>query len=229
MIEKNQEKQNEPCFLLINKPVGITSHDVIDKLRKITGIKKIGHAGTLDPFASGLLIVAVGRQSTKQIANFVHLDKKYVATLQFGSITDTYDNTGQTKKTNSKKIEQGDLEEVLPQFTGEIKQIPPMYSAKKIKGKKLCNLARQGLTIERNPITIKIHQIKIKEFNKQKQTAKIFVHCSSGTYIRALAHDIGQGLAVGAHLTALTRTAIGEYNLEQAQEISQLEKENWQK
>jgi len=227
-----------PKFLLINKPSGPTSHDIVDYLRKITGIKKIGHAGTLDPFASGLLLVAVGRESTKEISKFVGLDKEYLATLKLGAVSDTYDRTGNVKKLKSArwqgnckniKIQKQEIERVLKKFIGEQEQIPPMFSAKKVGGKKLYDLARKGIEIKRKPQKIVIYNIKLKNLDQVGGRLSLIVSCSSGTYIRTLAHDIGQALGCGAYLEELVRTKIGDFKLEDALEIGRLTRDNWRK
>jgi len=217
-------------FLLINKPSGPTSHDIIGILRKITGIKKIGHAGTLDPFASGLLIVGVGREATKNLDKFLKSDKSYVATLKFGVVSDTYDRTGQIKltdQTNNEPIKQEAVEKVLKKFMGEIEQIPPMYSAKKVNGKKLYELARKGIEINRTPTTIKIFKLQVIEYKHPD----IVIDCkvSSGTYIRSLAHDIGQNLGCGALLENLERTEIKDYKLSESIDPTKLNSDNWYK
>ncbi len=213
-------------FLLINKPSGPTSHDIVDQLRKITGIKKIGHAGTLDPFAEGLLILAVEREATKKISKFVKLDKEYIATLKLGATSDTYDRTGKVEEIKkSTQPSPEEIEKVLKTFINETEQLPPMFSAKKIKGKKLYELARKGIEIERKPHKIKIHNIEILDY--KYPLLKIKVKCSSGTYIRTLAHDIGQILSCGAYLEELQRTAIGDFKIENAIEIKKLTPENW--
>lgn len=217
-------------FLLINKLSGPTSHDIIDELRKITGERRIGHAGTLDPFASGLLIVAVGREATRQISNFSKMDKTYIAKLHLGAVSDTYDRTGKLRMTNDElRITEKDIKETLKKFVGEQMQIPPMYSAKKVGGKKLYELARRGVEIERQPVKINIYYIKLKSFDPNLKSLIIETRVSSGTYIRSLAHDIGQALGCGAYLEELERTEIGEYKLKDAAEIKNLTKENWQK
>jgi tRNA pseudouridine55 synthase len=228
-------------FLLINKLSGPTSHDIVDELRKITGIKKIGHSGTLDPFASGLLIVAVGREATRQIAQFIKQDKTYVAKLHLGAVSDTYDRTGRVRNVaRPRDILSGlfrtKIEKILQKFVGPQKQIPPMYSAKKINGKKLYELARQGKEIERNPIDINIHYIKQLAAMGLPPAAHtecsgahiiIEVRVSSGTYIRSLANDIGQALGCGAYLEELKRTRIGNHELGGAVDIAALNKKNW--
>jgi len=213
-------------FLLVNKPSGPTSHDIIDELRRITGIRKIGHAGTLDPFASGLLIIAVGRQATKEISRFVKMDKEYIAEIELGRESDTLDRTGKIKINQATKIiNQGTVEKILEQFTGKQKQLPPMYSAKKVGGKKLYELARRGETIAREPAEIDIYELKILSYDWPK--LKIKISCSSGTYIRSLVHDLGQALGCGALTSELERTAINGYNLTEANNLQTLQK-NWQ-
>lgn len=233
-------------FLLINKPSGPTSHDVVDEVRRISGESKVGHAGTLDPFASGLLLVAVGRESTREISKFVGMDKEYVAKIKLGAVSDTYDKTGnirtqehpwaslragkniKTKELVTQAFRPDRIRETLKQFIGEQEQLPPMFSAKKVRGQKLYKLARQGIEIERKPHKITIHDIKLLKWSNVNGQMSIVVHCSSGTYIRTLAHDIGQALGCGAYLEELVRTKIGPYKLEDAVELDKLNKNNWQ-
>ncbi len=228
-INNKSESFKKNGFILINKPVGPTSHDVIDKLRKITVLRKIGHAGTLDPFASGLLIVAIGRSATRELKDFVKLDKEYSAALCLGASTDTYDRTGRILNQCSGDfiLEIAAIKKILKQFVGGQKQIPPMYSAKKIKGKKLYELARAGIEVKREPAVITIYSIKIIKY--QWPDLEIKVKCSSGTYIRALANDIGERLGCGAYLKALERTAIGQYKIEQAIALADIKPANWEK
>jgi tRNA pseudouridine55 synthase len=210
-------------FLLIDKPVDWTSHDVVGYLRKSLGIKKIGHAGTLDPFATGLLIVGVGRDATKRLDEFKNLPKTYVATIKLGATSDTQDSTGkiEIQETRNKQITRGQIQNVLKKFIGKQTQIPPMHSAKKVGGKKLYELARKGIEIERAPHEIEIFDIELLAYDFPFLT--INVRCSAGTYIRTLAHNIGRTLGVGAYCQELERTAIGPYTLKDAcapQEIS---------
>lgn len=221
-------------FLLINKPSGPTSHDIISQLRRITGIKQIGHAGTLDPFASGLLLVGIG-EATKLLRHYVGLDKTYEAILRLGATSDTQDRTGkiietplqsggqaitnnQTPKKHQIPITK--IQKVLKSFIGKQKQVPPMYSAKKVGGKKLYELARQGQNIERKATDIEVYNIKLlsHQFSNSPIPDTITINClvSSGTYIRTLAHDIGIKLGAGAYLEELKRTAIGDFKLEDA-------------
>jgi len=201
----------------------------VAKLRGITKIRTIGHTGTLDPFATGLLIVAIGREATKKIDTFLKLDKTYEATMQLGATTDTQDVTGIITKTpNPTNPSETDIGEALTHFTGPISQIPPMFSAKKINGKKLYELARAGQTIERKPNQVTIHQLLVTSYQLLNHQLSFTVHCSSGTYIRTLAHDIGQCLGTGAYLTQLRRTKIGNHDIKDAITINQITADNWQ-
>ena len=230
-------------FILINKPVGPTSHDIVNKLRKITGIKKIGHAGTLDPFAEGLLLVAISRESTREISKFVGLDKKYLATLKLGATSDTQDRTGvitlchpgpragiQKRGFRVKPgMTKADIIKTLKKFLGEQNQLPPMFSAKQIDGKRLYKLARQGKEIKRPTHKINIYKIKLIKYLPKKNELVLEVACSSGTYIRALAEDIGQALGVGAYLEKLKRTEIGKFKLKKSAALEKLTPKNWGK
>ena len=209
-------------FLLVDKPSGPTSHDVVDMIRKATGIRKVGHAGTLDPFATGLLIMAIGK-ATKKIQQFVGLDKTYEAELRLGATSDTMDRTGKITTTGSdpKVPRLAEVEKILEGFRGEIMQTPPMYSAKKIGGKKLYELARQGKTVERQARKIMIHGLTMLEY--EWPTLKLRISVSSGTYIRSLAHDIGEALGCGAYLVELRRTAIAQYRIEEAIKTDKLD------
>lgn len=213
-------------FLLVDKPAGITSHDVVDVVRRVTGIRRVGHSGTLDPFATGLLTLGVGA-ATKQLGNLQGLPKHYIATMYLGATSDTGDPTGVvTIITNSQLlISKLEVERLLPKFTGPIFQIPPMYSAKKVGGKKLYELAREGKIIERTPHQITIHKLELRSFHWP--LAEIEVHCSSGTYIRTLVEDIGKALGSGAYTQILQRLSIGPYRIEDAQTLHALTKENW--
>ena len=224
--------ESMPNFILIDKPAGITSHDVVDRLRKITGEQRIGHAGTLDPFATGLLILGIGRAATRELGHFLKLDKEYIATLHFGAESDTYDRTGKIttigyRESNGFPISLSKIKKILQNFTGEIEQTPPMYSAKKINGKKMYELARAGKEIPRKPTKIKIYSIELLEYDFPLN--KICVHCSSGTYIRSLAHDLGRALGTGAYLEELRRTKIGKYDVKDAHKLEELTPETWHK
>lgn len=213
-------------FLHINKPADWTSHDVVAHLRRVTGEKKIGHAGTLDPFATGLLIVGVGREATRELDKFLKQDKEYIAELHLGAVSDTYDLTGTIKESDTSSPAKDDIKNILKKFIGNQDQIPPMYSAKKIRGKKLYELARKGKEIEREANKIVIHELELLNYDWPK--LEIRVKCSSGTYIRSLAHDIGKTLNTGAYLENLNRTKIGEYELKNAIDLNKINRDNWQ-
>jgi len=215
-------------FILINKPSGPTSHDIINRLRRLTDIKRIGHAGTLDPFASGVLIVAVGREATKKISQFVKMGKEYAATLFLGVQTDTYDREGKIINQSSiddSRLAIDEIKKTLNSFVGKQQQVPPMFSAKKFKGKKLYQLARKGIEIKRKPADIEIYYIDLVSYDYP--VLKIKTNCSSGTYVRTLAHDIGKKLGTGAYLEELERTAIGCYTIAKTIKISEITEENW--
>ena len=213
MIVNDDEK-----FVLIDKPINWTSHDVVAHLRKKYGIKKIGHAGTLDPFATGLLIVGVGRNATKRLDEFKNMPKIYAATIHLGAVSDTHDKMGVITPSNGFRIPvRNDIEEIIRQFTGKQLQTPPMYSAKKIKGQKLYDLARAGITVERKPVEIEIYSINLLEYTWPY--IRIEVRCSTGTYIRTLAHDIGAKLGCGAYCEELRRIQIGKFKIENAEKI----------
>ncbi|MBT4153505.1 MAG: tRNA pseudouridine(55) synthase TruB [Candidatus Magasanikbacteria bacterium] len=219
-------------FLLIDKPTDWTSHDVVGYLRGVTGIRKIGHAGTLDPFATGLLIVAVSRAATKRIDEFQGMTKIYETTLQFGSSSDTQDLTGvlsEVAPLDDITLDESVVLKTLLAFTGTIQQIPPMYSAKKVGGKKLYELAREGKEIERQPVEINIDTLELLGIDTEKKMLSLRVVCSKGTYIRTLCHDIGAALGFGGYCATLRRTHIGEFSVEQAVEPKSLEKTSWQK
>ena len=215
-------------FLLINKPAGPTSHDIVDKVRKITGVKRVGHTGTLDPFAEGLLIILIGREATKKQIEFLKKDKEYIATLLLGAETDTYDKTGKiANEYNDKLPIKEKIEEVLKKFEGEILQTPPIYSAKKIKGKKAYELAREGKKVDLKPVKVTIGAIKVISY--KVPCLKFHVLCSVGTYIRSLSHDIGRELGCGGYLKKLIRTKSGKFELKDAIGLNKLTSKNWQK
>lgn len=201
------------------KPPGMTSHDVIKFLRNQLQFKKIGHCGTLDPVAAGVLPVFIGR-ATKAIEFFMEDDKEYVAELIFGVTTDTGDLEGNITNICQPNIDRFRLKEILKEFTGEIIQIPPMYSAVRHKGKKLYELARQGVTVERNPRTVKIDSLDLLDFDEKKALVK--VACSKGTYIRTLCEDIGRKLGCGACLSCLVRTRSGFFLIENSVTLEEI-------
>ena len=213
-------------FLNIYKPKGLTSHDVVARLRKITKVRQIGHTGTLDPFATGVLPICIGKAT--RLIEYLDDDKEYLATVQFGKNTATYDLEGEITATFDKKVTEEDVKNALKDFEGEISQIPPIYSAIKVNGKKLYDYARQGQDIEIKPRKVTISKIELKEFDKTSQSAKITVACSKGTYIRYIAYDLGAKLGCGGYLTALERTQAGKFQvntaikLEDLTEVSQI-------
>lgn len=200
-------------FLLINKPSGPTSHDMVAKVRRSTGIKRVGHAGTLDPFASGLLIVLVGREMTKRQSEFLLMDKTYEAIVRFGGTSTTDDRTGTITDQSCTPLSREDINRAISPFVGEQDQMPSQFSAKKINGTPAYKLARRGEIVELKPKRITIHSIEILSFNWPLLTIRIKV--SSGTYIRAFARDLGEKLHCGAYLEELKRTEIGPYTLEE--------------
>jgi tRNA pseudouridine55 synthase len=217
-------------ILIINKPAGPTSHDIVDRIRKITRIRKIGHAGTLDPFAQGVLIILI-KNATKLQTKFMDMAKTYVATLKLGEISDTYDVEGQisayAKASADKQISNNQIINTIKTFIGEINQVPPIHSAIKVNGERSYKLAWQGIKPDLKPRKIKIYNIKILNYNYPH--LEIEVNCSRGTYIRSLAHDIGQKLGCGAYLEKLTRTKIGKFNIENSIKIEDLNSQNWTK
>jgi len=204
-------------ILVINKPAGITSHDVVDAIRRKFHIKRVGHAGTLDPMATGVLVILVGK-ATKLSVSFMERDKEYVARLFLGKSTDTQDSTGKTLETMPFNGIEADLvRETLNSFLGEIEQIPPMVSAKKYKGKKLYELARKGRSVPREPCLIKIREIELLDFDPPEFVFR--VRCSKGTYVRTLCESIGKRLGYPAHMSGLSRTISGEFSLKDAKEL----------
>ena len=202
----------------MHKPIDWTSFDVVNKCRYATGFKKVGHAGTLDPFAEGVLILGFGKH-TKMLNTQRLKDKVYRVDIELGKETDTQDVTGEVLK-STKEVSPpalDDIQNILPGFTGEISQIPPMYSAKKVKGKRLYTLARSGKIIERDPVKIRIESIDILEYEWPKLTCR--VKCSTGTYIRTLATDIGSALGTGAFAKALVREEVGNFSLDECYTI----------
>lgn len=200
-------------ILLVNKPAGKSSFALVAALRKITGVAKIGHAGTLDPFATGLMVMLIGKEFTRQSDSFLTNDKEYLTTIRFGIETDTYDPEGIITFTSDIVPTLSEVTIALQSQTGSIHQTPPMYSAKKVKGKKLYELARKGITIERVPSLVHIEPTLL---SYEYPFLKLAVRCSKGTYIRSIAHDLGKILGCGALLTELHRTRSGSFNIEDA-------------
>lgn len=208
-------------FLNVYKPKGMTSHDVVAKLRKITKIKQIGHTGTLDPFAEGVLPICIGKAT--RLIEYLQDDKEYVATVQFGKTTDTYDLEGSVTEEFNKKVSKSEVLEKLKEFEGEIQQIPPIYSAIKLNGKKLYDYARAGQTVEVEPRVVFISKIELLSFDEENQQAEILVACSKGTYIRSIAYDLGKKLNTGGYLVKLIRTKAGKFGIKAAVALSELD------
>ncbi|ARC87054.1 tRNA pseudouridine(55) synthase TruB [Clostridium argentinense] len=210
-------------ILNIYKPTKITSFDVVRIIRKLTNEKKVGHCGTLDPEACGVLPICIGK-ATKAIDYIMENNKVYVAELKLGEVTDTYDIEGKVIRQCDVNVTVEEVMEAVYSFKGNIKQVPPMYSALKVNGKKLYELAREGIEIEREARSITIHDIKVLEINLPY--VKMEVNCSKGTYIRSLCYDIGEKLGCGAMMSALERTATGKFTKENSINIESLNKEN---
>lgn len=216
-------KKNIFGILNIYKPTKITSFDVVRIIRKLTNEKKVGHCGTLDPEACGVLPICIGK-ATKAIDYIMENNKVYVAELKLGEVTDTYDIEGKVIRQCDVNVTVEEVMEAVYSFKGNIKQVPPMYSALKVNGKKLYELAREGIEIEREARSITIHDIKVLEINLPY--VKMEVNCSKGTYIRSLCYDIGEKLGCGAMMSALERTATGKFTKENSINIESLNKEN---
>jgi tRNA pseudouridine55 synthase len=219
-------------LLIIDKPEGLTSHDVVARVRRALQTKRVGHTGTLDPFATGVLVMLIGKAT--RLAQFLDKDEKeYEAVIQFGHETDTGDRIGVRTAESGMRNEEidallsaTDWEAVFDNFRGEIEQIPPMYSAKKQAGKKLYELARQGKEVERKPVQVNIKRLELideEQIRTPQSTIRIRVVCSAGTYIRTLAEDIGRRIGVGAHLAELRRTRAGKFTIGQSMLLDSLD------
>ncbi|MBT3582096.1 tRNA pseudouridine(55) synthase TruB [bacterium] len=232
-MQSLQNNQAEPVagFLLVRKPVGITSFQIVRKLRYITQVKKIGHAGTLDPFASGLVILAIGKQYTRLITNFLNASKEYRATLVLGIETDSYDCDGKSIQAEKKTWDISEIERAVLSFKGNYAQTPPAFSAKKIKGKKAYELARKGEPVKLKPQLVTIFEIEIKRINNNipYPVVEFIVKCAKGTYIRSLARDIGVKLGSVAYLKDLCRTKIADHALKDALDYKDLNIESIKK
>ena len=207
-------------FLNVYKPKGMTSHDVVAVLRRVTKIKQIGHTGTLDPFAEGVLPICIGKAT--RLIEYLADDKAYIATLQFGKTTDTYDIEGQFVSQSDKKVSKDDVINVLKKYEGEIEQVPPIYSALKVNGKKLYEYAREGKDVEIKSRKVVIEKIELLSFDDELQQAEIYVKCSKGTYIRSLGFDIGNDLECGAYLSKLIRVQAGDFKLDDSIKLDDL-------
>lgn len=200
-------------IVIVDKPQGWTSQDVTARLRRVFETRRIGHGGTLDPMATGVLPVFVGR-ATRGVEFFEHAEKTYEALLLPGVVTDTEDVTGTVLERHPAALTEAAVEAVLPRFRGEILQVPPMYSALKVNGQKLCNLARKGQTVERKPRPVTIHELAFLGF--QDDCLRLRVRCSKGTYIRTLCKDLGEALGCGGCMAQLRRVSAGSYTIGQA-------------
>ena len=200
-------------IVIVDKPQEWTSQDVTARLRRVFNTRRIGHGGTLDPMATGVLPVFVGR-ATRGVEFFEHAEKTYEATLLLGTTTDTEDTSGTVLEQKDVHISETEFLSILPRFRGKIMQVPPMYSALKVGGQKLVDLARKGKTVERQPREIEIFQLDCVEFSGN--TARLVVRCSKGTYIRTLCKDIGEALGCGGCMAALRRVQAGEYTIAEA-------------
>lgn len=206
-------------ILIVDKPAGWTSQDVVSKLRGVFHERRAGHGGTLDPMATGVLPLFFGR-ATRAVEFFEHAEKEYEAILRLGVTTDTQDATGRILAETPVSLDRAALEAALPHFLGVQQQIPPMYSAIKIGGKKLYELARAGREVERKPREITIFDLKLLDFTGAE--ARLFIHCSKGTYVRTLCHDLGQSLGCGGCMAALRRVRAGAYSLADAVPLAEI-------
>jgi tRNA pseudouridine55 synthase len=221
---QSSSSDNPTGLLHIDKPGGMTSHDVVNRVRRIAGQRRVGHAGTLDPLATGSLLLCLG-PATRLIEYLVGQSKLYEAVVRLGQTTDSYDAEGEiTRERPFTAVTRAAIEAALPHFQGNIQQLPPMYSAVKKDGRRLYELARQGVEVERAPRSITIYKIELLAWRPPDLT--IQVACSSGTYIRSLAHDLGEWLGCGGHITALRRTAVGQFQISDATPLDQLTPEN---
>jgi len=208
-------------IIVLDKPQGISSHDAVQKLRRIAGIRRIGHLGTLDPIGTGVLPLVLGR-ATRLSRFFLNHDRTYEADFRFGFSTDTYDACGEpTSEKQDVTLERDQLEELIAPFRGRLSQMPPPVSAKKIGGVPAYKLARKNKPVNLEAVEVEVHEFTLREV--EGSLARVTVRCSAGTYLRSLAHELGQRLGVGAHVAALRRIAMGEFTIEVAHTIEQLE------
>ncbi len=213
--------ERAPGVLLLDKPAGLTSHDVVNRVRRLTGERRVGHAGTLDPLATGVLVLCLG--SATRIAEYLaDLPKVYRATVRLGMTTDTWDAEGRvTGEVDATGVSRGAVEEALGRFEGRIAQVPPMYSALKRDGRPLYRLARKGITVEREARDVEVHEITLEDWRPPEVVFR--VRCSKGTYVRALAHELGEQVGVGGTLTALVREGVGHLTIAGAVRLAELE------
>jgi tRNA pseudouridine55 synthase len=212
-------KKGKPSGVLnIDKPLGQTSHDVVERIRTLTNVRRVGHTGTLDPLATGVLLVCVGRTATRLVQYLMDEPKTYRTDVRLGVITDTFDREGEILARSPVEVDRGEVERALEPFRGTIEQIPPMYSAVKHRGKPLYRLARRGIEVEREPRHVEIHRLDLVAWQSSDRRVQctLEIECSPGTYVRVLVHDLGQKLGCGAHVTDLVRLASGSFRLEDA-------------
>ena len=207
-------------FLNIYKPKGKTSHDVVAILRRITKVKQIGHTGTLDPFAEGVLPICIGKAT--RLIEYLKDDKAYIGTVQLGKSTTTYDLEGEVVEISDKTPSLEEIEDELNNFRGDIEQLPPIFSAIKVKGKKLYEYARKGEEVEIQPRSVNISELELLNYDKENRTLELYIKCSKGTYIRSIAHDLGKNLNCFGHLIKLVRVKAGDFLVENAIKLDEL-------
>ena len=207
-------------FLNIYKPKGKTSHDVVAILRRITKVKQIGHTGTLDPFAEGVLPICIGKAT--RLIEYLKDDKAYIGTVQLGKSTTTYDLEGEVVEISDKTPSLEEIETELNNFRGDIEQLPPIFSAIKVKGKKLYEYARKGEEVEIQPRSVNISELELLNYDKENRTLELYIKCSKGTYIRSIAHDLGENLNCFGHLIKLVRVKAGDFLVENAIKLDEL-------
>lgn len=208
-------------FLNIYKPQGKTSHDVVAILRRLTKIKQIGHTGTLDPFAEGVLPICIGKAT--RLIEYLKDDKAYIGTVQLGKSTTTFDIEGEGVNVSDKKVTLDEIEKALSCFRGNIEQLPPIYSAIKVNGKKLYDYARNGQDVEIKPRRVNISELKILNYNEGNRQLELFIACSKGTYIRSIANDLGEKLGVYGHLIKLIRVKAGNFEVDNSVKLEDIE------
>ena len=207
-------------FLNVYKPKGKTSHDVVAILRRVTKIKQIGHTGTLDPFAEGVLPICIGKAT--RLIEYLNDDKAYIGTVQLGKSTTTYDLEGETVDVSDKTPDIEEIENELNNFRGNIEQLPPIYSAIKVNGKKLYEYARKGEEVEIKPRSVNINELKILNYDQENRILELYIKCSKGTYIRSIAHDLGKNLGCFGHLIKLVRVKAGDFEVENSIKLEDL-------
>lgn len=208
-------------FLNVYKPAGMTSHDVVARLRRVTKVKQIGHTGTLDPFAEGVLPICIGKAT--RLIEYLADDKAYIGTVQLGQSTTTYDTEGEGVKFSDKIVAREEIETALENFRGEIEQLPPIYSAIKVNGKKLYEYAREGKEVKIKPRRVNISKLEIVDFDAERRQVSLFIECSKGTYIRSIANDLGEVLGTYGHLIKLVRVKAGEFGVNEAIKLDELD------